>query len=165
MINLLVQYFIKNGHISLPGIGSLKITKNESYWDDGKLIAPNEYIQLDHKNFEQINNLINYIADELDVTQAEANNQFNKFLEQILSQQIASLNFGNLGTFYKNGANITWNGIYKSDDYFNNITPDLYYPEEEDSKSSTQNDYSWLIWSLLIFIISIALIFYKNISQ
>lgn len=165
MINLLVQYFIKNGHISLPGIGKLQLTKNESFWDDGKLIAPNEYIQLDHKNFEQSNILIKYLSVELDVTQEEANTQFIKFLEPILSQQIASLNFGNLGTIHKNGAKITWNSIYKSDDYFNNIAPNLYQAEDDNSKSSSRKDYSWLIWSLIISFIAIALIIYKNISH
>jgi hypothetical protein len=165
MINLLVQFFIKNGHISLPGIGTLQLTKNESFWDDGKLIAPNEYIQLDHKNFDQSNILIKYLSDELDVTQEEANTQFMKFLEPILSQQIASLNFGNLGTFHKNGAKITWNSIYKSDDYFNNIAPNLYQANDENSESKTRKDHSCLIWSILISVISIALIIYKNISH
>lgn len=165
MINLLVQYFIKNGHISLPGIGTLQLIKNESFWDDGKLIAPNEYIQLDHKNFEQSDNLIKYLSSELDVNHEEANIQFIKFLEPILSHQIASLNFGNLGTFHKNGAKITWNSIYKSDDYFNNIAPNLYQANDENSESKTRKDHSWLIWSILISVISITLIIYKNISH
>lgn len=165
MINLLVQYFIKNGHISLPGIGTLQLTKNESFWDDGKLIAPNEYIQLDYKNFEQSDVLIKYLANELDVTQAEANTQFIQFLESIFAQQVASLNFGNLGTLHKNGSKFTWNSIYKSDDYFNNMAPNLYPAEDENSNSTSRKDHSWLIWSIVIAAISIALIIYKNISR
>ena len=166
MINLLVQYFIKNGHISLPGVGTLQLTKNESFWDDGKLIAPNEYIQLDHKSFDQSNLLIKYLSDELDVTQEEANTQFIKFLEPILTHQTASLNFGNLGTFHKNGSKITWNSIYKSEEYFKNATPSLFNPNDNQKNNTlAKKDNPWIIWSLIITIISITLIIYKNISH
>lgn len=166
MINLLVQYFIKNGHISLPGIGTLQLVKNESFWDDGKLIAPNEYIQLDHKNFDQSNLLINYLSIELDISQEEANTQFIKFLEPILSQQVTSFNFGNIGTIHKNGSKITWNSIYKSEEYFKNATPTLSNPSENQTNNTRlKKDNSWMIWSLIIVVVSIALIIYKNISH
>ena len=165
MINLLIQYFIKNGHISLPGIGTLHLTKNESFWDNGKLIAPNEQIILDHKSIDQNITLLNYLAYELDISLEEANAQFTIFLESILSQQVASINFGNLGTIHKNGSKISWNNIYKSDIYFKNVNPSLFNTDKADiSKLPMNTNQNWIIWTLIISIISILLIIYKNFS-
>ena len=165
MIHLLVQYFIKTGAITLPGIGSLQLSINESFWDDGKLIAPNEYIILDHKKIDTDLLLLEFLSKELEISKEESNTQFIHFLEPILSQQVASLNFGNLGTLHKNGTKITWNSIYKSDVYFNNFDPSNYNAEIADAETLSQKDNSWLIWSLIIFIASFALIIYKNIAH
>jgi len=166
MTNILVQYFIKNGHISLPEIGTLKLSKNEAFWDDGKLIAPNEYIVLEHKNEEHTNHLINYLSAELDISLDEANAQYNQFLQPILSHQVASLNFGNLGTIHKNGSKITWNSLYKADVFYKNITPSIFeeaLPNNHIVSSNT--NLNMMIWTIIITALSILLIIYKNFSQ
>jgi hypothetical protein len=166
MINILVQYFIKNGHISLPEIGTLKLSKNEAFWDDGKLIAPNEYIVLEHKNVENNSHFINYLSAELDITAEEANNQYTQFLQPILSQQVASLNFGNLGTIHKNGSKITWNSLYKADVFYKNLTPSIFEESLPNKhKVSSNTNKNMIIWTIIIIALSILLIIYKNFSQ
>ena len=166
MINILVQYFIKNGHISLPEIGTLKLSKNEAFWEDGKLIAPNEYIVLDHKIVENNSHLINYLSAELDISFDEANDQYTQFLHPILSQQVVSLNFGNLGTIHKNGSKITWNSLYKADVFYKNYTPSIF--EEalpNNHKVSSNTNKNMMIWTIIITALSILLIIYKNFTQ
>lgn len=166
MINILVQYFIDNGQISMPEIGTLKLSKNEAFWDDGKLIAPNEYIVLEHKNVDNNSHLIHYLSSALDISFDEANNQFTQFLQPILSQQVASLNFGNLGTIHKNGANITWNSLYKADVFYNNLTPTIV--EEVlpiDQTIAPNTNLQMMVWTIIITALSMLLIIYKNLSH
>jgi hypothetical protein len=166
MINLLVQYFIKNGQISLTGIGTLKLSKNEAFWDEGKLIAPNEYIILEKKIIDNDDTLIQYLANELDISIEETTTHFAILLEPFIKQQVFSLNFGSLGTFHKNGAKITWNSLYKSDVYFKNVSPDILKEELDDNfKTPNTTIKSWLIWTIIILTVSILLILYKNISH
>jgi hypothetical protein len=166
MINILVQYFIDNGQISMPEIGTLKLSKNEAFWDDGKLIAPNEYIVLEHKNVENNSHFINYLSAELDITAEEANNQYTQFLQPILSQQVASLNFGNLGTIHKNGSKITWNSLYKADVFYKNLTPSIFEESLPNKhKVSSNTNKNMIIWTIIIIALSILLIIYKNFSQ
>ncbi len=166
MINLLVQYFIKNGQISLNGIGTLKLSKNEAFWDEGKLIAPNEYIILENKIIENEDKLLQYISNELDISIEEANTQFAMLLDPMIKQQVYSLNFGSLGTFHKKGSKITWNSLYKSDVYYKNVSPALLKEElNANFKTPTSTNENWIIWSIIISTVSILLILYKNISH
>jgi hypothetical protein len=166
MKNTLVQYFIQFGTISLPGIGSLKLTKNESFWDNGKLVAPNEHILFEHRINEENNHLIQFIANDLGLTFEDANKQFDEYLNIFLIQQVTTLEFGNLGSFHKNGSKINWNSYYKAEQYYKNVTPKVFASQNEQAiKTDVQFNRHLITWTIIIIILSSLLIFYKNFSQ
>ena len=162
MINTLVQYFIQFGTISLPGIGSLKLTKNESFWDKGKLVAPKEHILFEHRINEENNHLIQFIANDLGVSFEDANAQFSLYLNSIFIQQVTTLEFGNLGSFHKNGSKIIWISYYKAEQYYKNVTPKIFVSQNDQTiKTEVPFNRHLTTWTIVIIILSLLLIFTK----
>jgi hypothetical protein len=163
MINSLIQYFIKNGHLDMPGIGSLRLFKEEAYWENNQLIAPKEKIVLDPVANKPSKDFFIFLADYLGLSVDQAILQFDAFINQFISQTIASLTIGNLGTLHKNASQISWNNLYHSEYYFNNVETIVSETSNEDSNEfASERKIGWWIWAIIISIISIALIFYKQ---
>ncbi len=164
MINSLVQYFIKNGHLELPGIGSLKWLKQESYWENNMLVAPKELITLDPISNKPEVAFFIHLSDDLGISVDQAEIQFDEFLNSFKSQTIASLTFGNLGTLHKNAANISWNNLYYSESYFKFNEPTIVSNDSNDLDDVYSSSIkSWVLWAITIAIVSIILIVYKQL--
>lgn len=163
MIQTLVQYFIRNGHLDLPSIGILKWSKQASFWEQNKFIAPKEFIVLEVTEVTASKHFFTFLADELNISIEQANLQFDHFIQQFKLQEIASLSFGNLGTLHKNGNDISWNNLYNADIYFKDLelnVADVY--ENNDTQFNAHKDYWWL-WAIGLMLIAASLIIYKQL--
>lgn len=160
MIHTLVNYFIQFGNISLPGIGSLTLTKNDAVWENNTLNAPEESIVFNDQIIGDNKQLIEFIADELNLTFNESTSQLENLLQHFTNQKVASLNFGNLGTFHKNGSKISWNSLYNSSVYYQHYTSII---NENDATNKIDNK-NWIISAVIILIMSITLIIYKQFT-
>ena len=164
MTNSLIQYFIKNGHLDLPGIGSLKLHKEEAFWENNQLIAPKEKIILDPIANKPSKSFFIFLADDLGISIEQANLQFEIFINQFISQTIASLTIGNLGTLHKNASQISWNNLYHSDYYYHNLEPNIAEKSKDHSNEfASEKKVDWWVWAIVIAVIALSLIFYKQI--
>jgi hypothetical protein len=162
MNNSLIQYFIKFGHLVLPGIGILKWYKQEAFWENNILIAPKEQIILESVNENPSKQFYAFIADDLGISVEQAHFQFQDYISQFTSQNIGSLNIGNLGTLHKNVFQYAWNNLYQGDQYFKNITPIVAATFSEDNAIDKPNqNNAWIFWAIAITIISVSLILFK----
>jgi hypothetical protein len=162
MIQTLVQYFIKNGHLDLPSIGILKWSKQASYWENNKFIAPKEFIDLEITDVIATKHFFNFLSEELNVSVEQANLQYEAFIQKFLSQPITSLNFGNLGTLHKNQNEISWNNLYNADVYYQDLEMNIVPVFEEQTENNYRKKDYWWIWALVLVAIAAALIFYKQ---
>jgi len=163
MIQTLVQYFIKNGHLDLPAIGILKWSKQASFWENNKFVAPKEFIVLDKVEVTPSKQFYSFIAEDLDISIEQAILQFDQFIQQFKDQKMASLNFGNLGTLHKNESIISWNNLYNGDAYYKDLEMTISPVfEGETSDPDVPKDH-WRIWTILLVIIAAALIMYKQL--
>ena len=164
MNNTLIQYFIKFGHLVLPEIGTLKWHKQEAYWESNTLIAPKEQIVLEQVYEKPAKQFYSFVSDDLGISIEQATIQFEAYLNEFTNQTIASLNIGNLGTLHKNASQYSWNNLYNGDNYYKNITPVAASVVLDDfSKETTKNSNAWIVWTILISIISVSLILYKQL--
>lgn len=164
MNHTLIQYFIKFGHLVLPEIGTLKWHKQEAFWESNALIAPKEYIVLEQVYEKPSKQFYSFIADDLGVSIEQATIQFKVYLNDFTNQTIASLNIGNLGTLHKNASQYSWNNLYNGDNYYKNITPVVASEVLIDHSHVTEKKLNaWLVWTMVITIIAISLILYKQL--
>jgi hypothetical protein len=164
MNNTLILYFIKFGHLVLPEIGTLKWHKQEAYWESNTLIAPKEQIVLEQVYEKPSKQFYSFVADDLGLSIEQATLQFEAYLNEFTNQTIASLNIGNLGTLHKNASQYSWNNLYNGENYYKNITPVAASVEvEEHSQASTKKLNSWVIWTIVITLIAVSLILYKQL--
>jgi hypothetical protein len=165
MNNSLIQYFIKFGHLVLPEIGILKWHKQEAFWENNTLIAPKEQIILESVNEKPSKQFYAFIADELGISVEQANLQFETYINQFTSQNIGSLNIGNLGTLHKNVSQYAWNNLYQGDQYFKNITPIVAAVDIDEKINVANRNYSaWMYWAIAITIVAVSLILLKKIN-
>lgn len=163
MIQTLVQYFIKNGHLDLPAIGILKWSKQASFWENNKFVAPKEFIILDKVEVTPSKQFYSFISENLDISIEQAILQFDHFIHQFKDQKMASLNFGSLGTLHKNENIISWNNLYNGEAYYKDLEMTITTVfEGETSTHDVQKDH-WKIWSILLVVIATALIIYKQL--
>jgi hypothetical protein len=164
MNNTLIQYFIKFGHLVLPEIGTLKWHKQEAFWESNTLIAPKEQIVLEQVYEKPSKQFYSFIADDLGVSIEQATIQFEAYLNDFTNQSIASLNIGNLGTLHKNASQYSWNNLYNGDNYYKNIIPVVASEVFVDEANVTAKKLNaWLVWTIVITIIAISLILYKQL--
>ena len=163
MIQTLVQYFIKNGHLDLPSIGILKWGKQASHWENNKFIAPKEFIHLEITEVVPSKHFFNFLSEELNVSVEQANLQYEAFIQKFLSQPITSLNFGNLGTLHKNQNEISWNNLYNAAVYYQDLSMNIAPVFEEHQGENNQKKDYWWIWALLLVAIAAGLIIYKQL--
>ena len=163
MIQTLVQYFIKNGHLDMPSIGVLKWSKQASYWEQNKFIAPKEFIVLELAEVTPTKHFFTYLADELNISIEQAILQYDGFIQQFKEQEITSLNFGNLGTLHKNGNGISWNNLYNAEIYYKDLELNIAQVHESNELSlNSQRDY-WWVWTIGLILIAVSLIIYKQL--
>jgi hypothetical protein len=164
MNNTLIQYFIKFGHLELPEIGTLKWHKQEAYWESNTLIAPKEQIVLEQVYVKPSKQFYSFVADDLGLSIEQATLQFEAYLNEFTNQTIASLNIGNLGTLHKNASKYSWNNLYNGDDYYKNIIPvAATVMVTDEAKETVKKLNTWIIWTVVIIIIAVVLILYKQL--
>lgn len=162
MTNILVQYFIENDHLDLPGIGTLKWIKEEASWRDGILHAPKEQIVLDPIDNKPSKFFYVYLADELSVSTEQAIIQFDQYLNHFIEQSVGQLSLGNLGILKKNANQFQWISNYDASIFYQDLIIDssnnttIPYWEIDEPKQD-----KWWIWALIFMAISIGLILYK----
>ncbi len=162
MIKHLVQYFIQNDHLDLPGVGAIKWSKQEAFWKEGVLIAPKEQIVFDPISSKPSKQFYNFLADELGISTDQAMLKFESFVENFTSQTISDLVLGNIGTLHKNASKITWESNFDDKAYYKDL--DLSSTAQSqfiaNQNAGLYND-KWWIWSLLIALLAAGLIVYK----
>jgi hypothetical protein len=163
MIQTLVQYFIKNGHLDLPAIGILKWSKQASFWEQHKFIAPKEYIVLELAEVNPTKHFYTFLADELNISIEQAILQYDGFIQQFKEQEITSLNFGNLGTLHKNGNEISWNNLYNADIYYKDLELNIASIHENNEFSPKSHKDYWWVWTIVLMLIAVSLIIYKHL--
>lgn len=162
MNNSIVQYFIKFGHLVIPGIGTLNWQKQEAFWENNKLNAPKEQIILEPIFENPAPSFFTFIAEDLGISEEQAQLQFQEYIDDFTCKTIASLNIGNLGTLHKNASQYSWNNLYNSSSYYKDIIPNL----AENSSGEIASDKpikgeAWIIWAVIITIIAVSLILFK----
>jgi len=164
MINILVQYLIKNGHLDLPSIGTLKCIKQESYWQNNNFIAPKESIEFESINVVPTKHFYSFLADELNISLEQATLKLEQFIFDFKSQNNSKLVFLNFGYLQYNDYLCTWHNIYDTNIYFKNLKLEVAEVNHQiDNNTNTIKDL-WWIWALLFFILSASLIAYKYFS-
>jgi hypothetical protein len=163
MINTLVQFFIKNGQLDLPSIGILKWSKQASYWELNKFIAPKEFIDFEVTEVVPSKHFYNFLADELNISIEQANLQFDGFIQAFQEQKITSLNFGNLGTLHKNENLVSWNNLYNADLYYKDLSMGMAPLFESEYEQANNNRDYWWVWTIGLILIATALIIYKQL--
>ena len=162
MNNTLVQYFIKYGHLVLPGIGILKWDKQEAYWENNKLIAPKEQIILEPIFEKPIDSFFAFISEDLGISKDQAHLHFDEYMDDFTCRTIASLNIGNLGTLHKNASQYSWNNLYNSVSYYRDISPNMVELNTESlSNEKPIKVEAWILSAGIIFIIAVTLIIFK----
>jgi hypothetical protein len=162
MNNSIVQYFIKFGHLVLPGIGTLNWQKQEAFWENNKLNAPKEQIILEPIFENPTSSFFTFIAEDLGISAEQAQLQFQEYMDDFTCKTIASLNIGNLGTLHKNASQYSWNNLYNSSHYYKDMVPDLAENSSEDTASGKpKKGESWIIWAVIMTIIAVSLILFK----
>jgi len=163
MINSLIQYLVKFGHLVLPGIGTLNWQKNEAHWEGEELVAPNELVNFDPIYDKPNKSFYIYLGEDLGLNEDQAKIQFESFLNQFTNQSIANLPIGNIGVIHKNASQYRWENQFIGNTYYSNQLPKLVEGNDTDnSEVEVSHDRQWIIWTLIIIIISISLIFYKQ---
>lgn len=163
MIQNLVQYFILNDHLDLPGIGTLKWLKEEANWQNGQLIAPKEQIQMDPIDNKPSKHFYTFLADELAISSDQAALKFEKFISDFNNQTVADLAFGNLGVLHKKANQYQWISSFDASTFYTDILIDetqLSNPIPYLENNHIQKEF-WWIWALLISVISVGLIYFK----
>ena len=163
MNNSLVQYFIKFGHLVLPGLGILKWNKQEAYWEKDTLVSPYEEILLDPIDDTPSKSFYAFIGDELGLSIEEAITQYQDYIDQFTSQTISSLPIGNLGTIQKNASVYSWSNQFDSTAYFKNITPKMVADiTPNDHNEDNKQSISWIIWTIVLAMVAFVIIVYKQ---
>lgn len=160
MIQILVQYLLKNGQLSLPNIGTLKWSKQESFWENNKFVAPKENISFELNAVYPGKHFFIYLAEELSVSIDQANLQFEAFINEFNNKKQATLQFGNLGILQKNDDVISWDSTYHANLYYKDLVIQATSRNNEFVNNVVQKD-KWWIWAIVFFLISIGLIAYK----
>jgi hypothetical protein len=164
MINILVQYLIKNGHLDLPSIGTLKCVKQESYWENNIFIAPNESVEFESINVVPTKHFYSFLADELNISIEQAALQLEQFINDFKSKNNSKLVFLNFGFLQYNDHLFTWHNTYDTTIYYKNLKLEVTEVNNQiDNNSNTKKDL-WWVWALLVFILSASLIAYKYFS-
>lgn len=161
MIQILVQYFILNGHLDLVNIGSLKLVKKEAFWQNDTLVAPAEDIIFDSVFNKPSRFFYNYLADELGISTDQAALKFEEFINNISKENATEVQFGNLGILKKDNTLYSWTSNYNSTAYYK----DVQIAKSNSSNHDDQvivNSNKWGIWALILFLIAIALILFKQ---
>lgn len=161
MIQILVQYFILNGHLDLVNIGSLKWVKKEAFWQDDTLVAPAEEIVFDSVFNKPSRFFYNYLADELGISTDQAALKFDEFMNSITSENTTEVQFGNLGTIKKDNNTYSWTSNYNSTTYYK----DLQVPKSSsyNNEQAIVKSNKWGIWALVLFLMALALILFKQL--
>lgn len=163
MVKTLVQYFIQQDHLDLPGIGALKWVKQDAFWQNNELIAPVETIVLDAIEAKPAKQFYNFLADELAISTEQAGLKYDQFLQDFINGSSGQLVLGNLGTIHKQADSYEWTSNYDASLFYKNITVSRETVHDNDpylETDNTNND-KWWIWALLFLIIAIGLIYNK----
>lgn len=163
MKNSLIQYLVKYGHLVLPGIGTLHWQKKEAYWEAEQLIAPKELVTFDPMDDKPNKFFYTFLGEQMGVNEDQAKIQFENFINQFTNQTIATFPLGNIGRLRKNANHYTWDAEFNGSLYYNNLAPlAVEQAPVESVKSQNNNDKQWIIWTILLIIVSISLIIYKQ---
>jgi hypothetical protein len=163
MTKSLEQYFIQFGHLDLPGIGSLKWSKQEAEWQDGVLYAPQEHILFDPIGDKPSKQCYNFLGDHLGCTSEQAALKLEQLIQQFKEQTVSNFELGSLGVIQKQADHYKWTTYYQSVDYYKNINVKVasYANNEIEEEASTST--KWWVWAISIAVIAIALILYKQL--
>lgn len=160
MIQILVQFLLKNGQLSLPNIGTLKWAKQESFWQNNKFIAPEENISFELNAVYPEKHFFIYLAEELSTSIDQATLQFEAFLNDFNNQKQTTLQLGNLGILQKNEDVVSWDSTYHTNIYFKDLDIQATTRNNELVNNVVRTD-KWWIWAIVFFLVSMGLITYQ----
>ena len=161
MINLLVQYLIKNSHLDLPGIGSLKCIKEASFWQDSQFVAPKEYIVLELVDVKPTKHFYSFLAEELNISIEQATVKFELFINEFMEKADSKLTFANLGVLYLKDKHFVWENSYNSNIYYYNLSLEIAQNNQQLEQGVPVKKDSWWIWAFVFLVIAASLIIYK----
>jgi hypothetical protein len=164
MINILVQYLIKNGHLELPGVGILKCVKQESFWQNNEFIAPKEYIEFEHVDAIASKHFYIFLAESLNISIEQATLKLEQFLTDFKSQINGKITFNNLGVLTINNQILNWENKFNTGVYFKNIALTVAEKNNQINNDTRSRKDKWWIWAIVFFTISTSLILYKFYS-
>jgi hypothetical protein len=164
MKNSIYQYFILNGRIVLPGIGTLQLQRQKAVFLSNGYIAPKEKVVFISNEATPSPEFYDFIANQLDVSLEEATVQFHDYINDFIGQTSASLPIGNIGTFHKNYAHIQWVGFFNEVPFYKDFSPNAAIDSIEATLKADEpkKDFS-IIWYIILFVIATVLILIKYV--
>ena len=162
MKQALEHYFITYGHLELPSLGSLKLVKTDAAVNEEHIWTTPSYT-IKFENIEVVNNkhLIIYLAENLNISTEQTAVQLESFINEIKLSAEEPFLFGSLGFFKKINTVLEFHSIFNSNTYFETISYQPVSNNEYTETTITEKKSNWILWSCIIFIISIIAIVYK----
>ncbi len=164
MIKSLELYFIQNGYLDLPSIGSIKLSMQEAECQDNILHAPQETIVFDPNGDKPTKDFYNFIADRLDISVEQAAVKLDQLIQTFKSKTVATLEIGSLGVIQKQADHYKWTSFYQGVDYYQNLSLAAINTNHtllDDFDNNNTN--KWIKWALALFVLALTLIFYKQL--
>jgi len=158
MEKILEQYFVQNNELVITNIGTLYLTKKPASWIEDTLHAPELIILFTTATKKPSTQFYNYLAESLNISNEEANIQYEQFLHSIFETKDKTLTIGNLGSIEKMGEEYTWKSNFTSKQYYKDITISPVNTIDENEKI---NFIQWTRIAIILFIIAIAAILFK----
>lgn len=165
MYTLLHQYLITHKELDLPGIGLLQVLDIPARYTiaEHKLYAPYSTIRCKPERMQTNPKLFTWLSMQLLVSDVEAKQQFNSFIDTILQELTTykKIIWKGIGLFIKDDVDtihFTWQ--YTVQDYLPNIIVQKNLKQSSLQHSTiiqplSQNkfwDKFWRIWALIIYI-------------
>lgn len=163
MIKSLEQYFIQMGFLDLPGIGSIRLSKQEAEWQDSILHAPQETIIFDPIGNKPAKSFYIFIADLMGISSDQAAVKLDQLIKEFKETTVSTLELGSLGVLQKQADHYKWTSYYNGVDYYQNLSISTSENNTLFEDIENKNEFKWAVGAIVLLIIALALIFYKQL--
>ena len=158
MKDLIVKYFIANGRVDIPNIGTLVLKTIPSSITLHQIIPPSHAILFSSDTKDIDTEQLNFLSIELDISLDETKNELIKLSHEIRENK--HYQFDGIGTFKLNDNQIIFESHFLDNNYqlpieLVNDTVDVT------EKVSILKKYDWIIASIILTMIALLAIYLK----
>ena len=150
----LIKYLLLNNELPLTGVGLLKIKYEPAYIENNFLVPANQSIQLLKIENAQINALINFIAENDNISIENAHLNYENFINNNFTNSTNSeFDMFGIGYFYKNDKN-NWCFEQKLLNNFK-LDPIKLNTLKRSEIKSVKKSHTWVLIAMIIAALSI----------